>query len=279
MLGDAERALENAFGLNVGSLASARISPVFGAMISTVPPAARLLDDRIAQLALGDVLQVLVDRQLDRRAGGGWPLETAEGAPARVGLVQQLSERAADLAVVRRLDAGEPFVVGADEAEQLRGKLLLRIEAAIFLDESDALEVELGDARRLRRRDTAAHVDERALLAKARGQFVLLFRRAVGQRFAEHRGRLPGVLDFTRNAINGIGVDAVREHAAVAVEDVAALGGNIHGPRGLVLGARLKILMLVHLQIQQPRLNADGPQHENRGPDEEPAADRGAPVV
>ena len=69
-----------------------------------------------------------------------------------------------------------PVLSSADETEQLRGKLLLRIEAAIFLDESDALEVERGDSRRLRRRDTPAHVDERALLAQARRQRVLLFR-------------------------------------------------------------------------------------------------------
>ena len=101
--------------------------------------------DRIAQLALGDVLQVLVDRQLDGRAGRRRTLEPAEGAAARVGLIEQLAERAADLAVVGGLDAGEPFVVDADESQQLRGELLLRIEAAVFLDEPDAFEVELGD--------------------------------------------------------------------------------------------------------------------------------------
>ena len=172
-----------------------------------------------------------------------------------------------------------PLLSTPTKAKQLRGKLFLRIEAAVFLDESDAFEIELGDPRRLRRRHTPAHVDERAFLSQARGQRVLLFRRAVGQRRAQHRRGLRGVFDFTGNAIDGIGVDAVGEHAAVAVENVAALGGDIHRPRGLVLGARLKILVPVHLQIQQPRLNADGPQHEDRGPDQEPAADRGAPVV
>ena len=60
----------NALGLKVGQFASARISPVCGSMITAVPPAARLLVDAGAQLALGDVLQVLIDRQLERVAGG-----------------------------------------------------------------------------------------------------------------------------------------------------------------------------------------------------------------
>ena len=110
-------------------------------MMTTVPPAALVARDAVAQLALGDVLQVLVDRQLDGGARRRRPLEPAERAAARVGLVEQLALRAADLAVVGRLDAGEPFVVDADETQQLRRQLLLRIEAAVFLDETDALEV------------------------------------------------------------------------------------------------------------------------------------------
>jgi hypothetical protein len=53
-----------AFGLNVGSFAIARISPVCGFMMMALPPA-RGSRARRVQLALGDVLQVLVDRQLD----------------------------------------------------------------------------------------------------------------------------------------------------------------------------------------------------------------------
>ncbi len=224
------------------------------------------------------MLQVFVDRQLDGRACGRRALEPAEGAPARVGLIQQLTDSAADMAVVGCLDAGEPFVVDPDKAQQLSGKLFLRIEAAVFLDESDAVKTKFRDPRRLVRRHAPAHVDKRAFLPQARGQRILLLLRAVGQRRAEHRRGLPGVFDFTGDAVNGIGVDAVGEHTSVAVENVAPLGGDIHRTRRLVLGARLKVVMLVHLQIQEPRLNADGPQHEDGGPDQEPAADRGAPV-
>ena len=148
-----------------------------------------ILRDGVAQLALGDVLQVLVDRQLDGRARGRRPLESAERAAARVGLIQQLAERAADLAVVGRLDAGEPFVVDADETQQLGRKLLLRIEPAVFLDESDAVEIELGDSRRLRRRHAPADVDKRALLPQAAGERLLLLR--TRSRSARRRASTP----------------------------------------------------------------------------------------
>ena len=107
--------------------------------------------DGIAQLALGDVLQVFVDRQLDGRAGRRRALEPAEGAAARVGLIQQLAQRAADLAVVGGFDARQPVVVDADKTEQLRGELLFRIEPAVFLDEVDAFEVQRRDAACLMR--------------------------------------------------------------------------------------------------------------------------------
>ena len=131
--------------------------------------------DGLAQLALGDVLQIFVNRQLDGRARRRRTLEPAEGVPARVGLIEQLSQGAADLAVVGGLDAGEPFVVDADESQQLSGELFLRIEPAVFFDEPDAFEIELRDPLGLMRRHAAAHVDERPLLPQARGQRVLLF--------------------------------------------------------------------------------------------------------
>ena len=69
-----------AFGLNVGSFghrenfAGVRVHDDGAAADGAV------LDDAGVQLALGDVLQVLVDRQLDGRSGGRRPFEPAEGA-------------------------------------------------------------------------------------------------------------------------------------------------------------------------------------------------------
>ena len=73
------------------------------------------------QLALGDVLQVLVDRQLERRSGGRQARDArAERVLPRVGLNQHRAGLAANLRVVRRLDAAQPDVVDADVSEQMR---------------------------------------------------------------------------------------------------------------------------------------------------------------
>ena len=61
-------------------LAGVRVHDDGGAALRAV------LDDAGVQLALGDVLQVLVDGQLDGRSGGRRPLEAAERVAPRVGL-------------------------------------------------------------------------------------------------------------------------------------------------------------------------------------------------
>ena len=106
-----------------------------------------------AQLALDDVLELLVDGQLEGAAGGGQPLDAAEAAAPGVDLHQHLAVAAADHRVVGRLDAAQAAVVDADVAEQLRRQLLLRVVAAALLHEADALEIEGGDPRRRLRGD------------------------------------------------------------------------------------------------------------------------------
>ena len=95
-----------------------------------MPPAARFASDAGVQLALGDVLQVLVDRQLDGRAGRRRPLDPAERLAPRVGLDEHRAALAANLRVVGRLDAAEADVVDADVAEQVRRQLLVRDRSA-----------------------------------------------------------------------------------------------------------------------------------------------------
>jgi hypothetical protein len=71
-------------------LAIARISPVRGLMTIADPPSG-------AQFALGQVLQVLVDRQLKRRSGGRRLLEAAERMAPGVGLHVHRAGLPADL--------------------------------------------------------------------------------------------------------------------------------------------------------------------------------------
>src|SRR5439155_24410932 len=116
--------------------------------------------------AFGAALEVCGDRQLAARAGGRWPLRSAEGLMARVGAHQDGAGLAANLRIVGVLEAAQPLGVDADPAEQVRRQLLVRIEPLALLDEADAVEVQRGDALRLIGRDLPLHVREGALLSQ-----------------------------------------------------------------------------------------------------------------
>ena len=87
---------------------------------------------------------------------------------ARVGLHEHRAGLAADLCVVGRLEAAQARVVDADVAEQVRRQLLVRIEPAILLHETDAVEVQRRHAPGLLRRHLTFDVRERARLAELR---------------------------------------------------------------------------------------------------------------
>ena len=91
---------------------------------------------------------------------------------------------------------------------------------------------------------------------------------AVGQRRTQHRCRPRRVFDFTRDAVDRIARRRCTRARGRGDRGCLRAWRNIHRPSGLVLGACLKIVVAVHLQIQQPGLNADRPQHEDRSPDQ-----------
>ena len=98
----------------------------------TVPPSARSDRDRRLQFALDDELQLLVDRELDGRAGGRLFEHAARqtrAARAAHHLDDLLAGFAGDPLLLRELDAGLAFVVDIDEAEHVRGGLAVRIVA------------------------------------------------------------------------------------------------------------------------------------------------------
>ena len=152
------------FGSNVGSLASARISPVCGIHDDGRAADGAVVKDTGMQLPLGDVLQELVDGQFDGRSGGWRTLESVEGMAPRVGLHEHLAVFAADLRVVRGLEAIQALAVDADESEHVRGELLVRILAMAFLDEADPVEIHRRDLRGHVLRDLPADVSEVPLL-------------------------------------------------------------------------------------------------------------------
>jgi hypothetical protein len=77
--------------------------------------------DAGAQLPLQDVLEVLVDRQFDRIAGGRRALfPRGTGFAPGIDLQNETAVSASDPRVVRRLDPGKALVVDAYETERVR---------------------------------------------------------------------------------------------------------------------------------------------------------------
>jgi hypothetical protein len=126
------------------------------------------------ELTLGHVLEVLVDRQLERRSGGRRMFDSAERMAAGVGLDEHRPGLAANLCVVCRLDATQARVVDPDVTEQVRRQLLVRIEPAILLHETDAVQIQRTHAPGLLRRHLTPDVRERASLAELRRKSVAL---------------------------------------------------------------------------------------------------------
>ena len=172
-----------------------------------------VLFDAGAQLALGDELEVLIDGQLEGRAGGGRALDLAEDALLpRVRLHEQLALPAAHLGVVRRLEAAETGVVETDVAEHVRGQLLVRIVAAALLEEPDPLQLELADPLLFVGRDLALEIRELAAAAQLLRHRLAVGRVALVERAAHRRRDGVGVLDLGGIGEDRVGVDTVGEH-------------------------------------------------------------------
>ena len=172
-----------------------------------------------------------------------------------------------------------PLLSMPDPAEQMRRQLLVRVEALALLDEADAVQVQRGDAARLIRRDLPPDVRKLALLAEPLKQRLPLPARAVAVKASQSAATVAASsLDVRRHGENGIGVDAGGEHAAAAIDDVAALGRRRLRALLLALGARDEIGALEDLQLHEARLDADRPQAEQRRGDDRAPLQGHAPV-
>jgi hypothetical protein len=236
-------------------------------------------DDARVQFAFGDVLQVLVDRQLNARSGRRRTLEAAERVAARVRLHHDGAGLAADLRVVGVFEAAQPLVVDPHPAEQVRRQLFVRVEALALFDEANAIQVQGGDALRLIRRDLPADVREGLPLAEPLGERLAVFRVAVAERVTDFPGRVGGVVDFRRDGIDRVGVHARCQHAAAAIDDVAALGRRRLRALLLALGAGDEIGALEDLQVDELRLDAGHPGGEHGRNDNDAAFHDRTPVV
>ena len=89
---------------------------------------------------------------------------------------------------------------------------------------------------------------------------------------------LVGALDLRRIGEDAVGIDAVREHVAVAIDDFTALRRGREGAQVLAVGAYLHVRALDHLQIDQARLNAGGPGAKEDGAHEQTRKKDRAPL-
>ena len=185
-----------------------------------------MLDDRGLQLAIGEVLQLAIDRQrevaaLDRRAHAlrvlHHPPQPVLDHPAAAGLAGQP-------VLVGELDALLAAVVHVGEAEQMRGHLAVRVVAPVLALERDARKGELHDLRSDVGRQVALEVDELAVpLGEPAADLTLVH--------AQQSGKL-AALAGAQPRVGGAGPDRLdrrgyRERLAVAVGDHAAVSGQL----------------------------------------------------
>ncbi len=160
----------------------------------------------------------------------------------------------------------------------MRAELLVGIEALVLFHETDAVEIQPLDASFLVGRDLTAHVDERAAVGEAAGQRRAILVGAVRERATERRGRRLRVADFRRHRINRVGVDARRQHAALAIDDVAAFCRCVDRVHVLPFGTRDHVGALDDLQIHEPRFGAGDPHRQEDRHDRDPRLHGETPV-
>ena len=132
-----------AFGLYVGQLASARISPVCDVEDHEAAGLRLVRLDRRLQLAEREVLQARVDREREiaarlRRADR---LDVLDGVAAPVDDDAAAAGLAAEPLLLRELDAFLADVVVAGEAEDVAHRLAGRVEAPVFVLVVQALDL------------------------------------------------------------------------------------------------------------------------------------------
>ena len=73
------------------------------------------------------------------------------------------------------------------------------------------------------------------------------------------------------NRVNRVGVDARRENAAFAVENIPTLGGRGERLTLLPFGACHQLRVMEYLQVDEPRLDGAAPRREAHGGDRDTA--------
>ena len=222
------------------------------------------------ELALGDVLDRLVDRQHHAVTGLGLleHVGRRDLAAKRIAAGDRLARHAGQIGVEGALDALEP-ALGALEAQDVRGQLAVWIEAQRLREEPEPRLAERPHLLGHGGRKLPAQPHERA---RARQRGVNL-----GLRLAEDRRQARRDADRVAHAPRlheeRFRRGRRRERAALAVDDRAALRVEDDRPGVLALGDLRQLAVLDHHQPAKPSGEAaerEGQyrrQHEDARPD------------
>ena len=177
---------------------------------------------------------------------------------------------AAQALLVERLEAGEPVVVGADEAEHGRGKEARRVEALRLRDVGEPVQAQLLDPRHGGVVDLARHVREPALRLRQLGLEVGLVHDGDGRELGRERLR---VVDHVRVGDDRRLRHGEREVDAVAIEDAAALGGERHRLHALPDAHRLQVCLVARLELDEARADPEERERHHCEEDGQPKPD------
>ena len=174
----------------------------------------------VGQHRLGALLDACVERERQILAGlGALRLDHADRLAERVLHEPPLAVLAAQRIVLRILQPGQPRVVGADQAEHLRGQEALRVGALRLGHRADALDPELLHLVTARGVHLALEVDEPGLLVGELAQQLVL---GPLEKRRQLRGHLHRVLDQERICEDSHGILRDGQLHVVAIDDRAA---------------------------------------------------------
>ena len=227
---------------------------------------------RAAQLSMGEELDATVDREREvlARFGRLDQVDTLDDAALTIADNTFLTWFAAQPVVERQLEAFLAAVVDIGEAQDVRHRLTLRVEAAVFALREHARDVVGEDLARLVRIDAALEVHK--LLARA---LVELVHQVVG-RHSQCLGQLRDarrvLQQFLRVAPHRLDRRRHRQRLTVAVGDHAARGRD----RDLPQRARIALLQI---EIVVVDLHVERPSDQRQRAQSERAADQQQPVA
>ena len=208
-----------------------------------------MLLDRLAQLAVGQVLDLGVERQANilailRRLGRADILDDVAAPVAN----DRPAARAPQQATLEcQFDPLQALVVHAGETDDMGGHVAGRVEAAVFLFLMHAGEFVHRDAIGGFRRHLALDEGEGLFGCDLGIQLAHPHVQQAGQLALLLATHLPGI---TRNRPDGLHRRRYGQHVAVAVDDLAARGRNLDVAQVTGIALLLQEVVVDHLQIE-----------------------------